>query len=150
MNVAVPDDLYERYQAIKDDVGNVSAMFQQALEQKIELIESQIKATSNKEKIVNKLRYQKKNFDNQIFNSGKTEGLNFVEELTYEEFLELEKLADDQYELDNQGIALSLDHFPYDIKDKIFPKDFTGEEEIFLKGWLEGVMEFWDKAKEAI
>lgn len=150
MNVAVPDDLYERYQTIKDDVGNVSAMFQQALEQKVELIESQINATSNKEKIVNKLKYQKKNFDNQVFNSGKTKGLNFVEKLTYKDFLELEKLADAHYELGNKGLTLELDDFPYDIQDEILPEDFTGEQEIFLKGWLEGVMEFWDKTKEAI
>ena len=150
MNVAVSENLYQRYQTVKDEIDNVSAIFQQALEPIIEFIEVKNKLDSNKDKIVNKLKYQKKHYENVVFNEGKIDGLNYAGNLDYEDFFALEKLSNKQDQLTIHGVFLKLNDFPENIQDDILPEDFEDDEIVFLEGWLEGAMELWDSIKGEI
>ena len=156
INVAVSNELHQRLQVVKEEIGNVSAIFQEALLPKIEFAEALKKAKNNRDKAIARLRQEKEEADSESFSCGKMEGLKDAENLEYQVFIELEQIEENKDEYIRYDQWVDLDLLPDTLKDS-FSEFFSEPEnksyynqQKYLAGWFDGVMEFWNDVKKEI
>jgi post-segregation antitoxin (ccd killing protein) len=153
ITITLDSALYQRLQAVKENL-NVSAICRAAIEHAINLEEIKMKALSKKEKAIERLRAERQKSEEEWFDCGKTDGLKDAEELSYEDFEQLEALYESKSELERYDFWLELNRLPEDFHelleermDKYLPKP---NEKSYLAGWIDGVTDFWFEIKDEI
>lgn len=146
INITVPNDLHERLQAVRDDI-NISRICQEAIEQAVILKEIKMKTLSSKEKVIERLRLERQKNEQEWFNYGKTDGLSDAEDLSYEDFEHLEKLYKERDEVMLNQLDDDLREW---LEEKMSNFDQRPNKKVYLNGWIEGVVEFWDEIKDEI
>lgn len=143
ITITMPDSLHERLQAVKEKL-NVSAVCQKAIELAIQIEEIKMKDVPVKEKVIERLRAEKKVSDAEWKKIGFQNGLKDAEELSYDEFQAL---------INGDEIDGKI-YFSEDIDDWLHQNRFqylkNPNKELYRDGWVEGALHFWEEIKEQI
>lgn len=153
INITVPNDLHERLQAVRDRI-NISRICQEAIEQAVALEEIKMKALSNKEKVIERLRLERQKSEDDWFEAGRTDGLRDSENLSYDDFQEILDLYQAKNELEKYDQWIEINQFPEDFHELLeermggySPKPI---KKTYLAGWIEGVTDFWNEIEAEI
>lgn len=135
LTVTIPDGLYERLQKVKSHL-NISSACAACIEHVV-VIEELKKSDKNMDNALTRLRIEKKEFEKAFTIDAFKDGQNDALELSYEEFLEIE--AD--------SLSKSLMKW-IDNRRILNIENLSGEkEELYIKGWKEGVLNIWNNLK---
>lgn len=141
INIAIPKQLYERLQAVKN-LFNVSGVCQEAIEKQIHLQE--LKGNRNMEAI-ERLKEQKAEYDKRYYDEGYEKGLKDAPQMDYEELV----LVYDDKKFWPGGGSDDLD-IGYNYLDDVFDthkNDSLFNKGSFIHGWIEGVREYFEDNK---
>lgn len=136
ITVTIADELYERLQKVKAGL-NVSGLCQEAIGLAVRIEELKIEGQSM-EALIERLRLEKKE-DSQKwriegFEAGEVDALK----LSYQEFRQIEQTKEiDGYLLEK--LKLSRLNWFSDV-----------EENIYLEGWVEGVLNVWENVQNEL
>ncbi len=138
ITITIPNDLHERLQAVKDAL-NVSRVCQEGLEAAIRIEELKREKSPNMDTLIEKLRIEKEQDVAKWKEQGVIEGKKDALDLSYSEFRDLES---------KQSITDDLTDW---IEENHF-ENMEGfvDKDVFLEGWLEGVLSVWDEVKESL
>ena len=140
ISISLPDDVIEKLQEHKTDI-NVSGICRAALEHELEIRELVQSATA-REKMIRKLRHQKREFMKECFDEGRKFAKDQIEHLSYEDFITLsvgyDKIDQDWFKERFDGF---FDQVLKDISDVIPRFDETA----FIQGWVSGVNDFFKR-----
>ncbi len=153
INITVPNNLHERLQAVRDSI-NISRICQEAIEQAVALEEIKMKALSNKEKVIERLRLERQESEQEWFDCGRADGLKDSENLSYDDFQQLLDLYEGKNELERHGSWIKVRQFPEDfhelLQERIGGYSPKPVENIYLAGWIDGVTDFWNEIEAEI
>ncbi len=161
LNVSVPDDLYERIEKHRDYLGNLSALFQNAVDEKItarESFQKRIQENVDMESIAKRLKNEKAELSNDYRKRGREDGLKWAQAASY---LNLQRALefrppereryyhpsqfDDDSEVSRHLLEIVEEDFLMKEDMESF-EDYVNEyTQQFLEGWSEGVSEFWNQ-----
>jgi len=136
VTVTLSDELYQELQAIKAEI-NVSGVFQAAIEEVIRMKQIKTKNAPTKEKMIERLRMEKREANKIWKETGFADGVKDAEELSYEEFRAIEKneVSEDIREwIENRHIQYLE----------------NPDEDLYIEGWIEGALSIWDEIKAEI
>ena len=136
ITVTLPDALHERLQRVKEAL-NVSQICQRAIEQVVEIEEIKLKEIPVMEKVIERLRLEKQQSEATLKQDAVLDGKEDAVELSYDEFLQLE----------NDGISEDLLEWIQSKRIQYLEKPDT---EVYLEGWKEGALSFWEQIKEQL
>ena len=139
ITITLPNDLYKRLQTVKDKL-NVSRLCQTTIERAVTIEEIKLKDIAVMDKVVERLRLEKQEANQEWKETGLSHGLEDAQELSYEDFRAIEK---GEFSDENRVWVLEK-NFNYDIQHD------SDEFEVYLEGWTEGVLHFWDEIKNRI
>jgi hypothetical protein len=158
ISVSISDGLHERLQAVKDSL-NVSGICQEAIMNAVQFEEAKQGALSKIDELIEKLKTQKEEARKQWGQDGKSQGMEDALELDYDDFVTVEKaseflqttdggrvgaeeaLGDD---LAGRGSALC------DLLDELEKDNKSFDRDVYLDGWIDGVLEVWEQVKAKI
>jgi hypothetical protein len=164
--LSVSDDLAEKIEARRDYLGNLSAVFQEAVSEKIarkEARENLIKGDENMEETIERLRREKAEATKDNYEDGVRSGIEWSKNSNYRDL---------QYMLTFDPVATPYGDSCYFINDltgddtlgESFQQAFnddptmTADEqgilnelaEEWFRGWRQGVQEFWKQVKDKL
>jgi hypothetical protein len=167
VTISVPDELHQKMEKWRKTV-NFSKVFQEAVSnliQKKEDFQKRLKVDSNMAEIIERLKREKKEAEEQWFDQGKNDGLEFAKSADYE-MLQYALRWETVKEMPGNiiGADPTKDDTLGDYFTGVFENyDGIGFEETFNNqympnraycdwetGWKEGVIEFWDEVKNKI
>ncbi len=151
ITLSIPDLLHEKLKEWRASF-NLSKMFQEALTdaiQKKEEFQKRFSKDYNMSEIIKRLKQEKRIWEKQYYKLGKEEGLRWAKTAHYEDLLYVVEF-NDTYELISH--SRMSDYF-----DKIYQSNelaklpgSTDHEQLFLDGWSDGILEFWNHVKEKL
>lgn len=136
ITITLPGDIYKRLQVVKGNL-NISALCQGVIKQAIEIEEIKMKDIPIEEKVIKRLRLEKQIAERERQKTGFLDGQKDAQELSYEDLMALSK----------QGISEEIRE---QVQDKHIRFLENPDEEIYLKGWAEGALDFWHRVKEQL
>ncbi len=137
ITITLPTELHKRLQKVKDEL-NVSGLCQATIERAVKIKEiKQKKDISIVDKVVERLLLEKQEADQEWKETGLVDGLEDAQELSYEDFRAIEK---GEISEENREWILER-NFDDDAKPD------SDEFDVYLQGWTEGVLHFWDEIK---
>lgn len=139
ITITLPNDLYKRLQTVKDKL-NVSRLCQTTIERAVTIEEIKLKDIAVMDKVVERLRLEKQEANQEWKETGLSHGLEDAQELSYDDFRAIEK---GEISEDNREWVLEK-NFDDDAKPD------SDEFDVYLEGWTEGVLHFWDEIKNRI
>ena len=163
-NLSVPDALAEKIQGRRDQLGNLSAIFQDALAEKItkqEAFEERLKGDQDMEATIARLKRERALLQTDYFSKGKEVGLRWAKAASYKDLEYARRfnpkgtgglygptipLHDDvlgHYFID----ALEADPLTYPGNDE---DELNEHAKKWLDGWLEAVHQFWREVSDKI
>jgi len=164
--LSVPDELAERIDRYRDYLGNLSAIFQSAVDEKItkkEQFNARLNEVPDLDEIAARLKKEQQKAENDFFESGKEEGLSWVKLASY---TDIKYVLNHDFSLQYGGrghIATSVfqDEIVGDYLLETFQEDpilssnceeaWVDEfKEQWFLGWKEGVEEFWNLIREKL
>ncbi|MBM4327061.1 MAG: hypothetical protein FJ118_07840 [Deltaproteobacteria bacterium] len=163
-NLSVPDHLAEKIEQRREQLGSLSAIFQQAVAARIrrkEEFEERLKGDEDMEKIIERLKREKAGLQTDYRKKGAEEGLRWAKAASYNE-LEYARRFDptDEEGLYDPAIPLHDDLLGHYFIDALEADPFTNpewdEDELnefakrWLQGWLEAVKDFWAQVEERL
>jgi hypothetical protein len=163
-NLSVPDALAQKIKDRRGHLGNLSAIFQAALTEKIrkqEAFEERLKGDQDMEATIARLRREKAQLQTDYFSKGKDDGLRWAKAAPYHD-LEYARRFDPTTEdgLYDPTIPLHddvLGHYFIDVlmaaplTDPSFDEDELNENaKKWLDGWIEAVHQFWQEVSDKI
>ncbi len=163
-NLSVPDALARKIDDRRDQLGNLSAIFQNALAEKImkqEEFEERLKGDQDMEAIIARLKREKAQFQNDYFSKGREDGLRWAKAASYKD-LEYARRFDPKGKdgLYDPTIPLHddvLGHYFIDaleadpLTDPGYDEDELNEyAKKWLDGWVEAVHRFWQEVSDKI
>lgn len=158
ITISVPDDLYEKMTVWKSSL-NFSKVFQDAVSgmiRKKEVLTSRLREEIDFSAVVDRLKKEKIEFECNITECGKKDGLEWSKTAHYRELQYA--LAWNSYENPDRDEELG-DYFSHMFKHckkritasgKKAQDCFNGFSEKYLKGWKEGVELFWNEVKDKL
>jgi hypothetical protein len=158
ITIAVPDELFERLQAVKHNF-NISSICQEALEMAIthEELKQQAQGQDN---LVERLRVEKNVLLNKVRQEGFELGIRSSSKLSYQDYRHFERvysLAEslDEEVLDYLWSFLDLKEYPQQARlhDPDFAELLAVDPQsriVFAQGWLEGVLSIWQMIKTQV
>lgn len=140
ITVTIPESLHRRLQAVKSRL-NVSGLCQDAIEQAVRIEEIKMKDLPVKQKVIERLRLEKQEANKEWKETGFNDGLKDAEHLSYEDFQAIENI-------ENAG---ELPKETYDwVRENNFENYENLDEDIYLEGWIEGALHFWNEIKDEL
>jgi predicted transcriptional regulator len=133
ITVTIPNELHQRLQAVKEKL-NVSRLCQEAIERAITIEEIKMKEIPVKEKVIERLRLEKSQSDQEWEEIGFTDGVEDAEDLSYSDFKMLE----------NNEISEETREW---IQEKRLNTYDNPNTEVYIEGWIKGASRFWDEIK---
>lgn len=156
ITISVPDDLHEKMEKWKASF-NFSGIFQEAVRERInrkEAFKQRLKEEFDMEAAIERLRSEKAEVEQDFFNQGKNDGLEWAKNAHYEEIRgALEWDPGTQTLPDDEGLREEINTWIEEDPDLDFEYrsgEMTNETFEWAKGWVEGVKEFWDEVKGKI
>lgn len=163
-NLSVPDALAKKILEHRDYLGSLSAIFQEAVSERIrkkEEFEARLKGDEDMDAIIERLRKEKAVAQTDYREKGKLEGLAWSKAASYTDLDYARKFEPtDEHGMYEPGIPLHddvLGHYFIDALEAnplTDPGDDVDELNEFaqewLKGWLEAVRSFWDQITEKL
>jgi len=153
ITLSIPDLLHEKLKDWRTSF-NLSKMFQEAVTDAIhrkEEFQKRFSKEYNMSEIVKRLKQEKLIWEKQYYKLGKKEGLRWAKTAHYEDLL---------YVLQFDGTyRLISDPKMNDYFEKIYQStkftnhsnsDSVDHEKMFMDGWFNGVLEFWNHVKEKL
>jgi hypothetical protein len=158
-NLSVPDDLAAQIEDKRDYLGNLSAIFQEAVAGKIhqkQEFESRLKGDEQMDAVIERLRKEKLETQTDYFEKGRNAGLEWAKAAPYRDLeyarkfdpLDEEGLYDPRITLHDKVLG---DYFLDSLESDPFANPEYDEDELnpiavkWLKGWMEAVNEFCRK-----
>lgn len=153
VTISIPDLLHEKMEKWRESF-NLSKMFQDAVSEAIhkkEEFQKRIREDLDLNQIVERLRHEKMQSEGSHFDTGKIDGMRWAKTAHYDDL---------QY-------ALHWNQLEEALKDKVLGDYFSDalqsnrvlrsstyhNDEYFLnylRGWKQGVEQFWDEVKDKI
>ena len=162
VGIALPGSLYDKLRVIELD-RSISIVCQEALERAVEVAEAKQRFTSGRERLVARLRAERRRFSSEDFQTGRAHGLIAAQELEYRDFRQLTKLWGQRDEIilrDGGWLRFQTLSFYWDDESKSNQlleqiNSLEENEEValldrYLAGWLEGIMQVWDDISEDV
>jgi hypothetical protein len=163
-NLSVPDDLAEKIEQRRDQLGSLSAIFQEAVAamvKKKEEFEERLKGDDDMEQIIERLRREKLQAQTDYHETGREEGLRWAKAASYTDLEHARKFDPrDEDGVYDPTIPLHddvLGHYFIDAMEADpLTNPETDEDELndfarqWLDGWLEAVQEFWSAVKDKL
>lgn len=137
ITVTIPDQLHERLQQVKDKL-NISGLCQQAIEKAVEIEEIKFKDVPNMEKLLERLRMEKQQSEDNWKKEGIKDGRADAMDLSYDEFRALEG---------NEDIPDNIEIW---VRDRNMEYLENLDEEAYLEGWKEGALSVWEQVKDSL
>ena len=150
VTITIPDALAERLKAVKQRF-NVSGVCQDAIEREVTKQEFYMKEPKDMEQIMKRLRAEKQAFVKQMRDMGREHGLEAATNMDYADLLAVGEVAESQGDI--TSAALWGNWLEDSVKETESEAHENGEafdREPYLEGWIEGVMEFWQKVKDKL
>lgn len=157
MTLSVPDDLYEKMLEWKDSL-NFSKVFQRAISsliQKKEDFQTRIQLELDQTAIIERLKKEKAESENNYFDVGKKEGLQWAKSAHYDDLQYALLWTPDDKPTHDKILG---DYFQEKINQDDIMDYAVGSDPVsvnvfvktYLEGWKEGVSEFWEQVKDKI
>ena len=160
VTISVPDELHERMQKWKGSM-NFSRIFQDSISTIIQKKEDFLKRITEDPKmneIIERLRQEKEKSQNDWFEIGEKEGLEWVKHASYDEIQIA--LSDETREAISNDESIIDMLIEYDAIDADWYNDFIESKYrlsrdspftlYFERGFMSGVQKFWDEVKDKI
>jgi len=151
ITLSIPDLLHEKLKEWRASF-NLSKMFQEAVTdaiQKKEEFQKRFSKDYNMSEIIKRLKQEKLILEKQYYKLGKEEGLRWAKTAHYEDLLYVVEF--------NDTYKLISDSKMSDYFDKIYQSseleklsDSFDHEQLFIEGWSDGILEFWNHVKEKL
>ncbi|MEO0840695.1 MAG: hypothetical protein AAF063_17550 [Cyanobacteria bacterium J06643_5] len=136
ITITIADELYKRLQKVKSGL-NISGLCQEAIDTAVQIEELKTKGESM-EALIERLRVEKKEDSQKWRIEGLEAGKVDALKLSYQEFRQIEQTKEiDGYLLENLKIS-RLNWFS-DV-----------DEDIYLEGWVEGVLNVWENVQNEL
>jgi len=153
ITVSVPDMLHEKMEQWRESF-NMSKMFQDAVAEAIkkkEEFQRRMQTDPSMEEIIERLRNEKAEYDQNISELGKQEGLRWAKSAHYDELIYAVNWPCQENPLDDPvlGEYFSTSAANFRKKYKI-PEQFQTNLKAFTDAWKTGVVEFWDEVKDKL
>lgn len=158
VTIAVPDELFERLQPVKNHF-NISAVCQEALEMAITTQELKIQAKEDKD-LVERLRAEKTVLLHKVQQEGFELGIRSSSKLSYKDFRHFERVNPVAAHLDEDALEYLwefLNFKEYPQQARLHDPDFAHLLEVdpqsrivFAQGWVDGVLSVWKTIKNQI
>ena len=153
VTLSIPDLLHEKLEEWRASF-NLSKMFQEALTdaiQKKEDLQKRFSEDFDISDVVKRLRQEKRDWGKKIFKSGKREGFKWAQHAQYPDLLYVLSFKD-AYKLISDSKMNSYFKKIYKNTDLVM---YTGSgsvhhEQMFMKGWHNGVVELWEQVKDKL
>lgn len=153
ITLSIPDLLHEKLKEWRKSF-NLSKMFQEALTDAIKTKEDFQKRVSedfDMPDIIKRLQLEKLNWEKKFFKLGKIEGLKWARIAPYADLLYVLNLKD-TYKLVSDPLTSDyFDQIYHDIElEKYSNSGAVDHEQMFIDGWIKGVIGFWEQVKEKL
>jgi hypothetical protein len=153
VTVSIPDMLYEKLEKWRESF-NLSKMFQDAVMEAIqrkEDFQKRIREDLDLHAIVERLRQEKARSEGNFFESGRRDGLLWARSAHYDELMYAVAWTD----LDNAARDRILGGFFQERVENntLLEAGVEGNGEsfrIYVKGWKNGVEQFWNEIREKL
>lgn len=141
VNISIPDELHNRLQAVKEQV-NVSAVCAAALTSAVQVQEALNQAQGGKEKMIERLRAEREELENEWFQAGKVEGIESAENTSYADFTLIAEVynSGDQFWVENLS---SRDEFEWMIEKADAMEIPENLRQDFYRGILDALLAQW-------
>ena len=163
-NLSVPDALAAEIDEHREHLGSLSAIFQEAVRAKVQGRKDflkRLKGDETMDAIIERLRREKAEAQNNYFEKGKQDGLRWAKAASYNdlEYARRFELVDDEG-LYDPTIPLHDDQLGHYFIDTLEADTLTDpsddEDELnpfarqWVKGWKEAVVEFWREVENKL
>jgi len=160
LNISIPDGLGERLEKHKDKM-NVSRICQEALTMAIKMEELKAMTDDERAQMIERLKNEKEQALAEDGQAGKEQGIKDAKNgMDYRTFKVVQRVSELIQGHDYQFIN-AKDVVPEDVLEVWFQGDedevaLEGLEDsgvdvdVYLRGWLNGVMEVWDQVEDQI
>jgi len=153
ITITIPDDLYDRLQAVKGKINVSKASRLVGIMNAVELEEIKNAALSDKEKHIAGLRLQRIEC---LRAAGKKYGIRDAASMDYDDFIAVAAVYENLHSADGDSFS------PYEeLRDSvmIWLEDELNDREkkfgkfdweVYLRGWVDGVMGVWSGIKDEL
>ena len=153
VTISIPDMLHEKMEKWRESF-NLSKMFQDAVTEAIqrkEEFQKRIREDLDLSQVIERLRREKLQAEGNYFQSGKTDGLHWAKTAHYNDL----QYALQWTELENAAKDLILGEYFQErhTANRLLRSSTYSNDQYFLnyvKGWKQGVDQFWEEVKEKI
>jgi len=153
ITLSIPDLLHEKLKEWRASF-NLSKMFQEAVTdaiQKKEEFQKRFTEDFDMSEIIHRLKQEKLIWEKKYYKLGKTEGLQWAKTTHYEDLLYVLQF-NDTYQLISDPKMNQYFEQAYQSTDLIknSSSGSVDHEQLFIDGWFNGVLEFWNQIKEKL
>ena len=153
ITITIPDDLYDRLQAVKGKINVSKASRLVGIMNAVELEEIKNAALSDKEKHIAGLRLQRIEC---LRAAGKKYGIRDAASMDYDDFIAVAAVYENLHSADGDSFS------PYEeLRDSvmIWLEDELNDREkkfgkfdweVYLRGWVDGVWAYWSAIKDGL
>ncbi len=146
LSITIPDELGTRLEAVKTHF-NVSGVCAAALESEVRRQELSMKEDKTMADTIERLRSEKREALQSLRDDAREVGYKGAKDMSYTELCEA-KSVDDGEEVIHRTV--SWDNWLKDQVENAAEEWDMFDEDIYIEGWLEGVMKFWEEVQGQI
>ena len=143
ITISIPDVLSKRLIAVKDNIKNLSAVCQEAIEREVTHQELLLKEDEDMESVIKRLKSEKEKYDEQHKEHGYKDGFRDAKKMSYVHLMDVIK-GEENFWFTKPGERLQ------DRLDEIQNEDAAFDDDMYVKGWQEGVKAFWEEVKSKL
>ena len=151
ITITIPDKLFVRLNGVKENINNVSALCQKAIEWEVYrqelIIGAKLQQKEEKrtmETIVERLKMEKKQYVERFRDQGYEDGYFDAQSMSYTDLMEI--IKGDEPICETQ---LWSDWLEDKVKE-VAQQDDEIDLEAWIQGWQEGVAAFWEEVKDKL
>jgi len=153
VTITIPDDLAKRLDPVKEQF-NVSRVCQEALANEVTIRELTAKGNETMEDVVKRLKAEKAQCDKEYFDSGRKDGVTDAKEMSYSDLREVVNTFSDLRATDQTAEIMYRtsvwDNWLCDQVTEIANDDGAFSYEMYLQGWVDGVLAFWREVENKL
>lgn len=156
ITISVPEDLYEKMSKWRHTL-NFSNVFQRAVSsmiQKKEDFQSRLQEELDQSAVIERLRREKAESENNYFDIGKRDGLRWAKNVHYDDLQYALRWIPGENPTHDKVLG---DYFAEKIKEDDIMDYAVGDPscvnafvKTYIDGWKEGVQEFWNEVAERL
>ena len=147
ISIALPDGLHDRLQAVKDSI-NVSGVCQGALQARVEHEERKREQPEDPtvKQAIERLRAEKADYGKKYREQGKEAGREDAKSLEYADLVAIANVLREHHtDTDIRDLRFDYNDWLEEPVRQGHEHDAGFDEDEYMDGWLEGVLEFFEK-----